>query len=890
MDFWARLIGGVGSSPTPKHTVDSSPQQRLAQFRRIHGQLLQTWRNGHSVSNESAQETVRALLQRLNAILHEESHIPPPHPCLNFASSASLHTTISQIGSRSSHNGVTREVINAFSTLIDGEDDFLHDDGFAQSLVDFVRNAAGTGSMMIGEEAEGDIIELMFGVAAKIRLQPDILPVWFTARHDTLEIRAKALDQHDSTNGVQAFAGITKKEDFPLFYLLIDYVHHEGRVGDFARTGLLYIIESASISEQLEHWIIESDLATLMASGLGALYSQLSRKLVIAYSNEELPAILALYPSLLESSDIDGGSAVAVLTYLRRILESLDHPELIHLILEYLLALPEDLSARTLPSPKSPRATRRRKTLDFMAESGAEEEKPTPTLFNLVDLIITSLRSRSQQTKSAALKLVSVILRRHHRYALSTLIHTKPISYPSTARTVGAQNKEMNALFSLVAVIGSDDNSDASYENHLKDNLNRLECHSCTDSLLNLQERPEQKGVANAKWNLKAGPREVFPHMLRPEDPLLKSTVEILEGFFSNAVETNLNLTAAIVDLAACGYMNLEGWLVVDPDKYEYDHNPEEDRYDDYSAEEEEDDVGRPDMDISADQFDRLERSRLRDLRNAQREPRWTAENTPPILATLQSLTEQVKYHRARIRDFDTILAERKQAFQVSDEIKEALATTTLPIQPKSNMPATPQHKQRIPLIESRSQNRISEPASQTGSRSSSPRGRPQSSTPARPSKLQYAPLEPGGSPSPSSDRRSALSPSPSRDTPPSQAQPPSFSSRDANILSQKIICHLPTQGKRSDHSTHIAGGNNPSSSASTSNNGDPHNPTQSDLPSHTPGEAHHDNEHKSAEVGDEISVSHFLTNTVILQEFILELAALIQVRSSLFADVKFLS
>ncbi len=54
-------------------------------------------------------------------------------------------------------------------------------------------------------------------------------------------------------------------------------MHHEGRVGDFARTGLLYIIEAASSSIDLEQWIVESDLATLMASGLGALYSQLSR-------------------------------------------------------------------------------------------------------------------------------------------------------------------------------------------------------------------------------------------------------------------------------------------------------------------------------------------------------------------------------------------------------------------------------------------------------------------------------------------------------------------------------------------------------------------------------------------------------------------------------------
>lgn len=79
-----------------------------------------------------------------------------------------------------------------------------------------------------------------------------------------------------------------------MFYLLVDYIHHEGKVGDFARTGLLYIIEAASNSVELEQWIVESDLSTLMATGLGALYSQLSGKLVIDYPPQDLPPILAL--------------------------------------------------------------------------------------------------------------------------------------------------------------------------------------------------------------------------------------------------------------------------------------------------------------------------------------------------------------------------------------------------------------------------------------------------------------------------------------------------------------------------------------------------------------------------------------------------------------------
>lgn len=125
-------------------------------------------------------------------------------------------------------------------------------------------------------------MEFLFSLATKIRLNPDTLPLWF----------AKRGDRRPSADLNERFAGITNKEDFPLFYFLLDYVHHDGRVGDFARTGLLYIIESASSSKALETWIVESDLATIMASGLGALYSQLSRKLIIAYSEDDIPPAL----------------------------------------------------------------------------------------------------------------------------------------------------------------------------------------------------------------------------------------------------------------------------------------------------------------------------------------------------------------------------------------------------------------------------------------------------------------------------------------------------------------------------------------------------------------------------------------------------------------------
>lgn len=157
----------------------------------------------------------------------------------------------------------------------------------------------GVNSIRLGRETEVEIVELSFNITTKIRLDPEILPVWFKAQE-----RGGSSESEEDAH--EKFTGKTHKEDFPLFYLLIDYIHDEGRIGDFARTGLLYIIEAASNSVALEQWIVESDLATMMATGLGALYSQLSRKLVIDHRPDELPPILALsdYEHPVTSSEI----------------------------------------------------------------------------------------------------------------------------------------------------------------------------------------------------------------------------------------------------------------------------------------------------------------------------------------------------------------------------------------------------------------------------------------------------------------------------------------------------------------------------------------------------------------------------------------------------------
>ncbi|PSN74658.1 hypothetical protein BS50DRAFT_567458 [Corynespora cassiicola Philippines] len=787
---------------------------------------------------------------------------------------------------------MVRDAVGFYNALIDSEEeDFLENDIFAASLMNFIGRTVGSGTMGVGEDIEADIVELLFGIAAKIRLQPEILPVWFTT--------ASADSSGRLVNQKVDFAGVTQKEDFPLCYQLIDHVHHEGRIGDFARTGLLYIFESASKSMTLEQWIVNSDLPTLMATGLGALYSQLSRKLSILHPQNDLPLILTLsdyvdmrpnpqaesfftqdfqshmatflsyltfwqdvlehcrspdvrhtlidhfqvlflsqllYPSLLESSDMDGGSSVAVLTYLRRILDALDHPELVHMILHYLLALP-DHKATSPIAPRSPAAVKRRQSLMLLSVPEKEDDRWNPSLFNLVDLVLSSTDSRNSQTVIAALKLTTVVLSKNHGYALGSMVKTMNAHHREPHRTAGALNAELDTYLSLAINLAGEDGVDEAYEGHLKDKLSMLENHPCTLKALAL---PTASLQSPGYFDSDVGPREVGPHYLMPEDPLFRSLLDLLLRFLTNDVETNLALTETIIVLGTCSQLRLEGWMCVDPTDYQFQ------------------DSGLEPEEFSNDS--------LRSMYRANRLPTWNASATPPLLACLQQLQSQVDALRADIQDWDEHVAHRKHAFRFNEEINEAMKSNTpqKPTRQSSDAPPgswTPQIPKHV------------KESSATPSRTGSPRGRKEGPDPRQ--------TPPTNSPVPSKVAGQALaSPRGLSPLPAPQAgnrQTTLFSDIDANIatikhsdmLKRRILFRRPAGAQAVE--------------VMLSKYQPPPKEESDDASAGSGAE--------SGEEKDDIregTLLHIITNVVILQEFILELVALMQVRASLLSEVKF--
>jgi hypothetical protein len=548
---------------------------------------------------------------------------------------------------------------------------------------------------------------------------------------------------------------------------------------------------------------------------------------------------------------------------------------MIHLILHYLLALPDTTTSPTLRTSIS--AARQRKSMDLATLMSTQEElASTPALFNLVDLIQGSLMSQSPQTVSVTLQLVSVILRRHHRYAVTTLLWTSQIIHDEPQRTIGAHEKEMDFLLTLAGDIGGEIDFDEVYEAHIQDIMGVLESHPCSIALVAPKSPGRMTKVPGAQATIPGAPRDIRPHTLRPEDPMLRTFVSIMATFFTNAVDINLSLTAAIIDLAMCGYMRLEGWLLPDPSEFIYEDDEEDS---------EDQNIAIPD-----DEAEMHERDQLKALKRARRTPKWNESQVPPLLAQLSVLVEQVAIYRNEIPRFDDILQQRRDAFQAASSV----TVSPIPTKPSAPLRSSFESSSRSASPPRNPFDSLAHrifPELGTPSRSNSPRGRRQDQlrshglgTPPRSSIGVAPPQFPMGLETPSRDSSPAFSPSPLRNrderakslgVPPSQIA--AFAAVDQTILARKVGLPSPKGELNPIPFPNLR--NLPARDTEDVREGTPEDAADDDASTT-------DGDHKEEKVL--VSVSHVLTNVILLQEFLLELAAMVQGRAGLFGEIKF--
>ena len=541
---------------------------------------------------------------------------------------------------------------------------------------------------------------------------------------------------------------------------------------------------------------------------------------------------------------------MAVLTYLRCILRSVDHPDLVHRMLHYLLALakgPIDETSSSRPATLA----RRRKSESLIRQQADSQEDISPGLFTLSDMILSGIRSSSQQTVAATLRLLSTLLSTHHSYAISGLIRTKQMKEKGVKRSIMEHDRNIDTLLNMAEDL-IDEDCESSYEKNLEDARTLLESHVCSVDLLALPSAGVD-GRKETHRHHNYWPHQLAEHKIDTSDPLLHSMLSRLCQFFSNDVETNLALTQAISTLMSCGHTNLDGWFLVNQRGTEITSSKE---------------VAVP---PEAQRFP---------INNVTRtdEDRWSQRSYPrseelacsadvsPVFKALNRLVDQVKKFREQIQDFKIYSAERKHVFKVGEEIETAMKDAPSLTNPRKDTKAiSPSRNRPIGQETSISERLLSEENSSNVSRANSPRGRQYkgSSAPILTGRLSHLRVSPS---SIASKGSSAYSSSPLRrdsfSSTPSKA--PRTPTGPADALRQRIRVPLSATDS-GNHSFHI-GSSEVSSVRSESV----------------------ERERMDREKFIEVSLSQILTNVVILQEFLLELAALVEVRASLFGEVTF--
>ncbi|KAI6039060.1 Retinoic acid induced 16-like protein-domain-containing protein [Pisolithus marmoratus] len=177
-------------------------------------------------------------------------------------------------------------------------------------------------------EYELDLVNLLCILCSRIRTQRELLMIFFHDKHwyqseplfTVEEEDDDSISEDDSVHSPSPTpsqqtitsppfsANVRKPEyEFLLFNYLLRFVHREGQIGDFARGGLLFLLDVAmSPGEPASHltevdktgtssestrrrdaalslaeYIVDGDFSEVLAAGLGAVYSLLPSKLQI---------------------------------------------------------------------------------------------------------------------------------------------------------------------------------------------------------------------------------------------------------------------------------------------------------------------------------------------------------------------------------------------------------------------------------------------------------------------------------------------------------------------------------------------------------------------------------------------------------------------------------
>jgi hypothetical protein len=226
--------------------------------------------------------------------------------------------------------GIKGEVIRLFSNLLVLLDErFIVHNAVHKPLVKLLRSCVepedgdSGGWRTADPEYEEDLVDLMCHVCSRIKGSPELVVIFLNDRgsrpsHEPMgAVKVPSSPTPSTSTFASSQANPKPDYEFLIFSYLLRFVHREGRTGDFARAGLLFLVDvamsvgqaatrntklgrstatttSASLSASTSsttppvdttlafaEYLLDSDFAEVLGAGLGALYGLLPSKLVV---------------------------------------------------------------------------------------------------------------------------------------------------------------------------------------------------------------------------------------------------------------------------------------------------------------------------------------------------------------------------------------------------------------------------------------------------------------------------------------------------------------------------------------------------------------------------------------------------------------------------------
>lgn len=525
-------------------------------------------------------------------LLDQNESISVSKPCTTyFFSNNGLITLASKIkelppsiGESIFHliQALTDEVCSADLMVATNQDFVLGITAFLQSMMTFT---------IIDRNTQSKFCEILFSMASLMKIHRGLLVYWFKIIDKVGGAPSQVLPipllDHNERNKV--IRENRYHREFPLFCLLLNYVYHEDKSGEYSRTGLLYLIEVASESNDLVDWVLNSDLGSLMASGLCGLYSQLFRfttdydensrssdfntflsyllfwqdMLVFAKKSSSLTKNLVfhfdllfvrqlLYPSIVENTDTNGGYPIHLIRLLADILYTLDHNFLSQSVVCYLIGSPIMHVSDKIRIPS-------------VSMFNSKEGLP---LLTLEDIIQTVLRSNVSEKRVQILRLVSILLQKYYPYFIETLFSIKPIHAKTNLKLeylndLSVVQTTCRGIAEEIIDPGLGKELLEQYKLDIELRLDQTSFPSLTQRKKLLPEELERVLVSD-EIILANYPKGLFTNVQEPKEEGALALLIFEEGmkrFFVNSNRENFLLTSVIIEVGASGWINLHGWI-----------------------------------------------------------------------------------------------------------------------------------------------------------------------------------------------------------------------------------------------------------------------------------------------------------------------------------------